>query len=344
MLCGGVSRPDPLYTQMGFSQLRALSARGIASPLDQDADGLVVAEGAGMFVLKRLDEAQAHGDRIYGVVAGIGLSNDIHGDLLAPSSEGQLRAMRAAYDQAGWRPDDVDLIECHAAGTPVGDAVEAESLRTLWGKSGWQKRQCALGSVKSNIGHALTAAGAAGLLKVLLALKNTTLPPTANLTRPAPSLGLDDSPFRVLTEPEPWPRRGPDEPRRAAISGFGFGGINCHVLIEEYDRSCATAKSKSVDHKRSTGPGGPVAIVGLSACFGPFQSKQAFEERVLGYGARSLRLIHETGGESPSRIGLRVTAGTPASSQAFISTRWNSHSTGFGFHRGNWARCNRSSR
>ena len=132
MLCGGVSRPDPLYTQMGFSQLRALSVRGIATPLDQDADGLVVAEGAGMFVLKRLVDAQAHGDRIYGLVAGIGLSNDIHGDLLAPSAEGQVRAMRMAYEQAGWRPDDVDLIECHAAGTPVGDAVETESLRTLW--------------------------------------------------------------------------------------------------------------------------------------------------------------------------------------------------------------------
>ena len=134
MLCGGVSRPDPLYTQMGFSQLRALSARGKAAPLDHRGDGLVVGEGAGMFVLKRLDDALAHGDHIYGVVAGIGLSNDIHGDLLAPSSEGQLRAMRMAYEQAGWSPGDVDLVECHAAGTPLGDAVEIESLKSLWGR------------------------------------------------------------------------------------------------------------------------------------------------------------------------------------------------------------------
>ena len=138
MLCGGVSRPDPLYTQMGFSQLRALSARGKPAPLDHRGDGLVVGEGAGMFVLKRLADALAHGDRIYGVVAGIGLSNDIHGDLLAPSSEGQLRAMRMAYDQAGWSPGDVDLVECHAAGTPLGDAVEVESLKSLWGESGWK--------------------------------------------------------------------------------------------------------------------------------------------------------------------------------------------------------------
>ena len=290
MLCGGVSRPDPLYTQMGFSQLRALSARGIASPLDQDADGLVVAEGAGMFVLKRMDDAQAHGDRIYGVVAGIGLSNDIHGDLLAPSAEGQLRAMRMAYEQAGWSPNDVDLIGCHAAGTPVGDAVEAESLRALWGEAGGKKHQCAIGSVKSNIGHALTAAGAAGLLKLLLALKNQTLPPTANFRRPAPKLRLDESAFRVLTEPEPWHRRTPNEPRRAAISGFGFGGINCHVLIEEYDSKRPNGRGALVSQQRpgrsselGTNPAAPVAIVGLSACFGPFQGKKAFEARVLGY-------------------------------------------------------------
>ena len=129
----------------------------------------------------------AHGDQIYAVVAGIGLSNDIHGDLLAPSSEGQLRAMRMAYEQAGWSPGDVDLIECHAAGTAVGDAVEAESLKSLWGQSGWNRGQCTIGSVKSNVGHALTAAGAAGLLKVLLALKNMkrSLPlPTSSGRRP----------------------------------------------------------------------------------------------------------------------------------------------------------------
>ena len=224
----------------GFLAAPRISARGKAAPLDHRGDGLVVGEGAGMFVLKRLEDALAHGDHIYAVVAGIGLSNDIHGDLLAPSSEGQLRAMRMAYEQAGWSPGDVDLVECHAAGTPVGDAVETESLKSLWGQSGWKKGQCAIGSVKSNIGHALTAAGAAGLLKVLLALKNETLPPTANFERSAPNLGLDESPFRVLTRAEPWPRRAANQPRRAAVSGFGFGGINCHVLIEEWDPSRRT--------------------------------------------------------------------------------------------------------
>src|SRR5262249_53631630 len=163
-----VSRPDALYTQMGFSQLRALSPRGQAAPLDHRGDGLVVGEGAGMFLIKRLADAVSHGDHIYGLVAGIGLSNDVHGDLLAPSSEGQLRALRAAYAQAGWSPREVDLIECHAAGTPRGDAVEIDSLKSLWSEAPGSERRCVIGSVKGNIGHALTAAGAAGLLKVLL--------------------------------------------------------------------------------------------------------------------------------------------------------------------------------
>ena len=170
-------------------------------------------------MLKRLSDAVRHGDAIHAVIRGIGLSNDIHGDLLAPSSEGQLRAMQAAYQQAGWSPSDVDLIECHATGTPVGDAVEVESLKRLWSDrgSGWSPGQCSIGSVKSNVGHMLTAAGAAGLLKVLLALKHETLPPTANQTQPSPRLQLEGSPFRILSQGAALaaPRSGPSAPRCA---------------------------------------------------------------------------------------------------------------------------------
>ena len=187
-----------------------------------------------MFVLKRLADAQRDGDRIYAVLAGIGLSNDVHGRLLAPSTEGQLRAMKAAYRQAGWAPWDVDLIECHATGTQVGDAVEFESLQKLWKKGSWRPGQCVIGSVKSNIGHTLTAAGSAGLLKVLLALREGTLPPTANFAAPASHLPYEPGPFRVLTTSRPWQRRTADAARRAAVSAFGFGGINAHVLLEEW--------------------------------------------------------------------------------------------------------------
>lgn len=119
MLAGGVSRPDSLYTQMGFTALSALSPSGRCSPFDAAGDGLVVGEGAGVVLLKRLSDAERQGDHIYGLICGIGLSNDIGGSLLAPDTEGQLRAMHAAYQEAGWRPDQVQLIECHGTGTPM---------------------------------------------------------------------------------------------------------------------------------------------------------------------------------------------------------------------------------
>src|SRR5438552_2496715 len=140
--------------------------------------------------------------------------------------------MREAYRQAGWSPADVDLIECHATGTPVGDAVEFASLCSLWRDERWSPGQCVVGSVKSTVGHLLTGAGSAGLIKVLLAMRHGMLPPTANFRTPAAEIRLAGSPFRVLSVAEPWPRRA-DAPRRAAISGFGFGGINAHVLLEE---------------------------------------------------------------------------------------------------------------
>jgi acyl transferase domain-containing protein/3-hydroxymyristoyl/3-hydroxydecanoyl-(acyl carrier protein) dehydratase len=301
MLAGGVSRPDPLYTQMGFSQLQALSKLGRPAPFDVDGDGLIVGEGAGLFVLKRLDDAVSSGDTIHGVIRGIGLSNDIRGDLLAPSSEGQLRAMLAAYEQSGWSPSFVDLIECHATGTPVGDAVEIESLKRLWGQPGaqWSPGQCVIGSVKSNVGHILTAAGAAGLLKLLLALKHRVLPPTANQTRVSPRLELDQSPFRILKSPEPWRPRAGGEPRRAALSGFGFGGINAHVLIEEWlapapDAAEPPASRPSVSRSASDWTGCSIAVVGMAAHFGPFTGLRAFQERVLG-GDGPVELV------SPSR-------------------------------------------
>lgn len=237
-LAGGMSRPDCQYTQMGFAQLKALSRGGRCAPLSADADGLVVGEGAGIFVLKRLDDAVAQGDHIYGVIAGIGLSNDRGANLLAPHSEGQLRAMRAAYVEAGWKPSDIDLIECHATGTPVGDGVEISSLHQLWEDQQYSAGQCVVGGVKSNVGHLLTGAGAAGLMKVLLAIKHQTLPPTANQRNPHPSL-QGSSPFRVLSAAQPWTQRNSPNaiPRRATVNAFGFGGINAHLLLEEYQPS-----------------------------------------------------------------------------------------------------------
>lgn len=279
MLAGGLSRPDSLYTQMGFSQLHALSARGVSAPFDRLGDGLVVGEGCGMFVLKRVDDAVADGDHIYGVIRAVGLANDIGGGLLVPESEGQLRAMRDAYRQAGWSPSDVDMIECHATGTPVGDVVEFASMQTLWAEESWQPGQCVIGSVKSNVGHLLTAAGSAALIKTLFAIKSAQLPPTANFSEPAKGISLDGSPFKILQEMQPWLPRAEGEPRRAAVSSFGFGGINAHMLLEEWiptsSREPTVALHPSSQHQQA------VAIVGMGIHYGPWDSVESFASRVV---------------------------------------------------------------
>ncbi|HAA58591.1 MAG TPA: hypothetical protein DCE42_27765 [Myxococcales bacterium] len=203
MVTGGVSRPDNLYTQIGFSQLQALSPSGVCSPFDAKGDGLVVGEGAGVVILKRLKDALAHGDEIHGLIHGVGLSNDIGGNLLAPDSEGQLRAMKKAYALTGWEPQEVDLIECHGTGTPLGDKKEVASLQALWQEAGAQSEECVIGSVKSMIGHLLTAASVAGLIKVLLSMKHKTLPPTAHFSSPPESIPLEGSPFSVLSASRP---------------------------------------------------------------------------------------------------------------------------------------------
>jgi acyl transferase domain-containing protein/3-hydroxymyristoyl/3-hydroxydecanoyl-(acyl carrier protein) dehydratase len=315
VLAGGVSRPECLYTQVGFSQLRALSPSGVCRPFDAQADGLVVGEGAGVVVLKRLDDALAAGDRIYGIIRGIGLSNDIAGSLLAADSEGQLRAMRQAYAQAGWSPADVDYIECHGTGTPLGDAVEFSSMLELWGDAGWSAGQCTIGSAKSLIGHLLTGAAAAGLIRTLLAMQARKLPPTGNYREPPAGLAMDRGPFRVLTEAQDWPQRDRRISRRAAVSAFGFGGINAHLLVEDFDSESKRSTSRQLSPpplkgrdahhgplslmERGTrargprrfsdgGPTQPVAIVGMDVHVGEVSTLKAFRDVLLS-GQAALR-------------------------------------------------------
>ncbi len=278
MLAGGVSRPDCLYTQMGFSQLNAISKSGRCSPFDSKADGLVVGEGAGLFVLKRLKDAIAHDDHIYATIAGIGLSNDIEGNIMSPDTEGQSRAMQSAYAKAGWLPNQVQHIECHGTGTPVGDGVEFNSLNNLWREHN-ADGECVIGSVKSNVGHLLTAAGAASLMKTLLAMKHGVLPPTANYETPSSKIDLSNSPFKVLAKAEVWDVKN-NSPRRAAISGFGFGGINAHVLLEQYETDTASDNPATIIQANKT----DIAIVGMESRLGPWNDQSEFDSAVL-FGA-----------------------------------------------------------
>jgi acyl transferase domain-containing protein/1-acyl-sn-glycerol-3-phosphate acyltransferase len=269
MVAGAVNCADDLFIHVGFTALRAMSPSGCSRPFHRGADGLVPAEGAGAVVLKRLRDAEADGDRILGVIRAVGLSNDGRaGGLLAPAEGGQVRAMRAAYAAAGLRPADVSLVECHATGTLVGDAVEVRSMRRVFDGV----RDLPIGSLKSNLGHAIAAAGVAGLLKVLGALEAGVRPPTRGADDPIAE--LDGSPFRLLREPEAWACSGP---RRAAVSAFGFGGNNAHLIVEEHRGGRSAALSRSAAPGRVTNPVPACAVVGLGAAVGDGSDAAAFE-------------------------------------------------------------------
>ncbi|MDR1546687.1 MAG: hypothetical protein LBU12_08285 [Deltaproteobacteria bacterium] len=253
VVTGGLAKANPLFTQLGFSQLRALSRRGLSRPFDAQADGLVVGSGAVALILKRLDRALADGDDVICLVTGVGLANDQSGTFLAPDAAGQIRAMGLAFDDAGL-PDDLapDLIEAHGTATPLGDAAEVKALKTFLagrrtsgdGRRGSRRdptdgeaagRPPALGSIKGNLGHLLSAAGAVSLAKVAWGLKTKVLPPTAGYERAAPDLRLDEAPaLEVLTEARPWPEPGPGLARLAVVDAFGFGGVNAQAVLEEY--------------------------------------------------------------------------------------------------------------
>ena len=223
MLAGAVQRADSLFLHIGFAQLGALSATGQSRPFHRGADGLVPAEGCVVLVLRRLEDAVAGNEPILGVIRGVGLSNDGRGrSLLAPSSEGQVRSMRSALAEAAWLPDSVQFVECHATGTPTGDRTELESLAAVYPGG-------PVGSLKGNLGHLITVAGAAGLLKMLVAMEAGQLPPSPHADAPLPELGR----FNLIPTPAPWPTAA-DGHRRAAVSAFGFGGNNAHLLVESY--------------------------------------------------------------------------------------------------------------
>lgn len=278
MLAGGLSRPDSLYTQIGFTQLKALSKSGRCAPFDAEADGLIVGEGCGIMVLKRLEDARRDDDQILAVIHAVGVSNDMDGTLLAPATEGQLRAMRRAYATAGWRPEDVDLIECHGAGTPLGDKTELASLSTLWQNADWRRGQCALSSVKSMTGHLLTAAGMAGLMKTILSMRHGTITPTLNFNKPAPNTAaLTGGPFYVPTQAQAWPRRDSKTTRKAAVSAFGFGGTNAHLLLEEWDSGLEIVPKVTL----AVNAPEPIAIVGMGLYSGTSQNLTEFRQNLF---------------------------------------------------------------
>ncbi len=234
VVTGGVDALNDIFMFMCFSKTQALSTTGNARPFSKDADGTVIGEGVGMLVLKRLADAERDGDRIYAVIRGIGTSSDGRSQsIYAPRAEGQAEALRDAYAVSDVDPATVQLVEAHGTGTKVGDAVEFDALKTVYGAARSNATWCALGSVKSQIGHTKAAAGAAGLIKAALAMHHKVLPATIKVSEPNPNLDVDASPFYVNTETRPWIGSG-GQPRRSCVSAFGFGGSNFHAVLEEY--------------------------------------------------------------------------------------------------------------
>lgn len=233
VLAGGADHNLCASMYVKFSRLGALSARG-SFPFDKRADGFVMGEGAGMVLLKRLSDARRAGDRIRAVVRGVGSSSDGRGKgIVAPNPEGQRRAIECAYAAARLPPGDVDYVECHGTATPTGDVAEIQALTAALGANGRAPGSIGIGSVKSNIGHTISAAGAASLLKTVLALEHRFLPASLGFEKPNPHLGLDRTPFYVVNPGKPWPDPTAPRPRRAGVSCFGFGGTNFHAVLEE---------------------------------------------------------------------------------------------------------------
>ncbi|MBD2138882.1 acyltransferase domain-containing protein [Anabaena sp. FACHB-1237] len=235
MLTGGVDTDNTIMAYISFSKTPAVSPSENVKPFDAKSDGMMLGEGIAMLVLKRLEDAVKDGDKIYAVIKGIGTSSDgRYKSIYAPRKEGQIKALERAYDDAGFSPATVGLMEAHGTGTMAGDPTEFASLREFVNQFDQQKQHIALGSVKSQIGHTKAAAGAASLIKTALALHHKILPPTINITEPNPKLKIEDSSFYLNTETRPWLKAEGDNPRRAGVSSFGFGGTNYHVVLEEY--------------------------------------------------------------------------------------------------------------
>jgi acyl transferase domain-containing protein/NAD(P)H-dependent flavin oxidoreductase YrpB (nitropropane dioxygenase family) len=235
VLAGGVDAIQNPFAYLCFAKTRALSPTGHCRPFDAAADGIAISEGFATIVLKRLADAERDGDTIYAVIRGVGAASDGRDrSLTAPRPEGQMRALRRAYEQARVSPATVGLVEAHGTGTVAGDGAEVKALSTVFAEHSEERQWCAIGSVKSMIGHTKATAGVAGIIKAALALHHRVLPPTIGVTEPNPKANFPESPFYVNTEGRPWLSPGDGQPRRAGVSAFGFGGTDFHIVLEEY--------------------------------------------------------------------------------------------------------------
>ena len=270
-VAGGVSEMLSPLEFIAFSKLGGMSSKGHVRPFSDEADGTLLGEGVALFALKRLEDAQRDGETIYAVLRGVGGSSDGRGkSLVSPRREGQALAMRRALDDAGVDPTGVQYVECHATGTQVGDASEVQALASVYAAA--EGNSIALGSVKANIGHLRAGAGAAGLLKAVLALHHGQIPPQPGVERVNPRLELERTPFFVPRKAQSF-RPGPAP--LAAVSSFSFGGNNYHAVLEAWRPS---PSRPSAPRRR---PSEPLAIIGMGGMFPDAPDVESLWKRLL---------------------------------------------------------------
>lgn len=232
-LAGGISMTTPQNSGYVAQEGSMLSGNGHCRPFDASAQGTMFNNGAGLVVLKRLEDALHEGDRIYAVIRGSGINNDGADKVsfTAPSVDGQAEAIAMAQAYANFHPETISYIEAHGTATPLGDPIEIEALTQAFRVHTNAKQFCAIGSLKSNVGHLVAAAGVAGLIKTALALHYKKIPPSLNFEAPNPKIDFANSPFYVNTKLAEWSEG--ETPRRAGVSSFGVGGTNAHIVLEE---------------------------------------------------------------------------------------------------------------
>ncbi|MFI9511455.1 polyketide synthase Pks13 [Nocardia sp. NPDC052566] len=232
-LAGGVNMMLAPMVTLGFDQGGGVAKNGRIKAFSADADGMVRSEGAGLVVLKRLADAERDGDRILAVVKGSAVNNDGRSNgLLAPNPDAQADVLRRAYRDAGIKPSSVDYIEAHGTGTPIGDPIEADALARVVGRGRDEDKPALLGSAKTNFGHLESGAGAASLAKVVMAFQHGVIPPNINFTLPSPYIPFEQAHLKVVEQATEFPRYSGTA--TVGISGFGFGGTNAHVVLQEY--------------------------------------------------------------------------------------------------------------